>query len=220
MTLPTAILFDWDNTLVDGWEAIMRGLNATFAAHDMPAWTRDDVLRNVRRSLKDSFPDLFGNRWEAARDIFYKEVRACHLDVLAALPGTAEMLDAAGAVAPLSVVSNKQGHLLRAEATHLVWNGYFETLVGAGDARADKPDAAPLLLALERMRLPPGPQVWYVGDTVLDMQAARAAGCSAVLIGEAEHDGGVAAAAPDAAFMNASALRAHLVSLDRRPISG
>ncbi len=215
MTAPSAILFDWDNTLVDGWEAILRGLNATFAAHAMPAWSRDDVLRNVRRSLNDSFPALFGSRWEDARDIFYREVRACHLEVLAPLPGTAAMLAAAGAVAPLSVVSNKQGPLLRAEAAHLAWNGHFATLVGAGDASADKPAAAPLLLALERMGLPPGPGVWYVGDTVLDMQAARAAGCRAVLLGQAEHDGGVAAAAPDAVFMNASALRAHLVSLDR-----
>ena len=51
-------------------------------------------------------------------------------------------------------------------------------------------------------------RIWYVGDTALDMQAARAAGCTAVLLGDAAHDGGVAAAAPDLSFAGAHALAA------------
>ena len=42
--------------------------------------------------------------------------------------------------------------------------------------------------------------VWYLGDTALDMQAARAAGVTAVLIGDAGHDQGIAHAAPDLHF--------------------
>lgn len=212
---PAAILFDWDNTLVDGWEAIQSGLNATFAAFGRPPWTREDVLREVRHSLRDSFPLLFGHEWERARDIFYAEVRRCHLDVLRPLPGIAEMLTAAGGIAPLAVVSNKQGPLLRAEAAHLGWTQHFQTLVGAGDAASDKPSAAPLLLALERIGIPAGPEVWYIGDTALDMQAARAAGCRAVLFGDAAHDGGLAATRPDVAFRDANALRAGLLLLDK-----
>ena len=45
-----------------------------------------------------------------------------------------------------------------------------------------------------------------VGDTALDMQAARAAGCTAVMLGDAAHDGGVANAAPDRAFRDGEAL--------------
>ena len=45
--------------------------------------------------------------------------------------------------------------------------------------------------------------VWYLGDTALDMQAARAAGVTAVLIGDAEHDLGIAHAAPDIHFPSA-----------------
>jgi phosphoglycolate phosphatase len=216
MSGPVAILWDWDNTLVDGWAAIEAGLNAAFRAFSLPEWDRAQVLGNVRKSLRESFPPLFGADWESARDIFYAEVRATHLAVLAPMPGAAAALAAAGRVAPQAVVSNKQGPLLRAEAAHLGWDGHFGALVGAGDAARDKPDAAPLLMALGALGIPASDAVWYVGDTVLDMQAARAAGCRAVLLGDAAHDGGVVAAAPDLVFADGHALEAHLLSLANR----
>ena len=104
---PTAILWDWDNTLVDGWAAIHAGLNAAYAAFGLPRWSIEEVKTRVRRSLRDSFPDIFGAGWQTARDIFYAEVRARHLEVLRPLAGAAEALDAAAALAPLRVVSNK-----------------------------------------------------------------------------------------------------------------
>jgi phosphoglycolate phosphatase len=217
---PSCVLWDWDNTLVDGWAAIQQGLNATFRAFAMPEWDRTQVLGNVRRSLRDSFPDLFGDQWERARDIFYTEVRACHLDVLNPMQGAAEAIAAAATIGPQGVVSNKQGPLLRAEAAHLGWAGHFGTLVGAGDAPADKPDAAPLLMALAALGIPPSERVWYVGDTALDMQAARAAGCKAVLVGGAPHDGGLDHARPDLAFADATALCAALHRLARPPSVG
>lgn len=216
---PVAILWDWDNTLVDGWGAIAAGLDAAFDAFGLPRWTPEEVRGRVRHSLRESFPPLFGAGWERARDIFYVAVEARHLDVLTAMPGAEAALRAAALVAPQAVVSNKQGALLRAEAAHLGWSGHFRALVGAGDAAADKPAAAPLLLALRGCGVPPGPAVWYVGDTALDMQAARAAGCGAVLLGDASHDGGAARAAPDAAFADGHALAAHFASLAKAPLA-
>ena len=214
---PVAILWDWDNTLVDGWAAIEAGLNAAFRHFGKPEWSREKVLRNVRRALRESFPDLFGlDHWEEARDIFYAEVRACHLRVLTPMPGAAEAIAAAAALGPQGVVSNKQGPLLRAEAAHLGWAPRFGALVGAGDAARDKPDPAPLRMALASIGGRPGPDVWYVGDTALDMQAARAAGCSAVLLGDARHDGGVGNTGADAVFDHGHAMAAHLLSLAKR----
>lgn len=217
---PEAVLWDWDNTLVDGWAAIQQGLNATFREFAMPEWDRAQVLGNVRRSLRDSFPDLFGDQWEKARDIFYAAVTACHLDVLSPMPGAAHAIAAAALIGPQGIVSNKQGALLRAEAAHLGWAAHFGTLVGAGDAAADKPDAAPLLMALGVLCVLPSERVWYVGDTTLDMQAARAAGCKAVLVGGAPHDGGLAHAQPDLAFDDATALAVALHHLARNPSQG
>lgn len=213
MSRPSAVLWDWDNTLVDGWAAIEAGLNATFRAFAMPEWDRATVLARVRGSLRDTFPAMFGAEWERARDIFYAGVTARHLAVVAPMAGAAAALAAAGRLAPQGVVSNKQGSLLRAEAAHLGWGSHFGALVGAGDAAHDKPDAAPILMALGMIGVPAGAGVWYVGDTALDMQAARAAGCRAVLLGDAGHDGGIAAAAPDAVFADGHALAAHLLSL-------
>ena len=217
---PECILWDWDNTLVDGWAAIERGLNATFRAFAMPEWDRSQVLAKVRHSLRDSFPALFGAEWERARDIFYAEVRACHLNVLRPMEGAEAAIAAAAAFGPQAVVSNKQGPLLRAEAAHLCWDHRFATLVGAGDASADKPDAAPLRMALAACGVTAGAHVWYVGDTALDMQAARAAGCKAVLVGGAPHDGGLDHAQPDLAFESAGALAAALHTLAIAPRAG
>jgi phosphoglycolate phosphatase len=209
-TNPRGILWDWDNTLVDGWLAIAAGLNAAFDRFGLPRWTLEEVRGRVRRSLRETFPEMFGAGWEEARDIFYAEVRARHLAVLTPMPGAGEAVAAIAALGlPQGVISNKQGPLLRAEAAHLGWAPRFRILIGAGDAALDKPDPAPFQLALPALGLPAG-AVWYVGDTALDMEAARRAGCTAVLLGDAAHDGGPAAAAPDIAFRDAMALTAYL----------
>jgi phosphoglycolate phosphatase len=113
----------------------------------------------------------------------------------------------------MGVVSNKQGPLLRAEALHLGWDRHFGPLIGAGDAVADKPSPAPILMALQSLGLSPAPDIWYVGDTALDMQAARAAGLRAVLMGDAAHDGGIASAGADQMFTNCHELAVALSSL-------
>lgn len=218
MTLPPprAILWDWDNTLVDAWAGVQAGMNAALRAFGMPEWTVEEVRARARLALREAFPQLFGAEWEKARDIFYAEVRARHLELITPLPGVEAAL-AAAARWPQGVVSNKQGPILRAEVAHLGWGHSFGTVIGAGDAEADKPAAAPVLMALAQLGVPPGPEVWFVGDTGVDMRAARAAGCSAVLLGDAAHDGGVQALAPDAAFPDGHALAEQLLGLAKQP---
>jgi len=209
---PVALLFDWDNTLVDGWAEITAALNAAFNAFGKPVWTIEDTRNRVRVSLKESFPVMFGDEWTRARDIFYDTFRGDHLDHVTPMPGAAEAL-LAGAAWPLGVVSNKAGKYLRAEVQHLGWAAHFGSVIGAGDATADKPDPAPILMALGQLGLPADPTVWYLGDTALDMRAARAAGVTAVLVGDAAHDGGVELASPDLHLHSAHDLAALLKSL-------
>ena len=203
--LPTHLLYDWDNTLVDAWAGVAAALNAAFAAFGLPPWSVEDTRARVRTSLRDSFPPLFGPGWTRARDIFYTTLEACHLLHVTPLPGTAALIAARPALRQ-GVVSNKTGRYLRAEVAHLGWQDHFAAVIGAGDAAADKPDPAPLRLALERMGAAAGPSVWYVGDTASDMQAARAAGVTAVLLGDAAHDGGIDRAAPDLHFPDSASL--------------
>ena len=93
---PRAILFDWDNTLIDSWGCIQAAMNATLRAMGHGEWDLEETKRRVAQSLRDSFPELFGTRWQEARDVFYRTFSAIHLDHLAPLPGAAEMLDGLG----------------------------------------------------------------------------------------------------------------------------
>jgi phosphoglycolate phosphatase len=206
---PSVLLYDWDNTLVDGWAAIAGALNAAFAAFGKPLWTMEDTKSRVRVSLSESFPPMFGDRWEEARDIFYAAFREGHLEFVQPMPGAADAL-AAGTAWPQGVVSNKAGAFLRAEVAHLGWDRHLGPVIGAGDAIADKPSPAPILLALDRLGRVADASVWYLGDTALDMVAARAAGVTAVLVGDASHDGGVEHAAPDIHFLSAYHLATEL----------
>nr|WP_294507018.1 HAD family hydrolase [uncultured Rhodopila sp.] len=209
---PSVLLYDWDNTLVDGWAGITAALNAVFAEFGHPLWTKEDTRNRVRVSLRESFPVMFGDRWEHARTIFYASLTGQHLDHVAPMPAAEALLEA-GSGWPQGVVSNKAGEFLRREVTHLGWDRFFGPVVGAGDAAIDKPDPAPLHLALRQIGHRASRSVWYMGDTALDMQAARAAGATAVLIGDAAHDGGVEQAAPDIHFPSAIVLAARLREL-------
>jgi phosphoglycolate phosphatase len=206
---PTALLYDWDNTLVDGWVGIAAALNAVFTSFAMPVWTAAETKARARTALRDAFPTIFGARWEEARDIFYTVLTATHLNHVSPMPGAEEALQA-GRHWPQGVVSNKTGSFLRAEVAHLGWAPHFRAVIGAGDASADKPHPAPIRLALRTLGELPAQSVWYLGDTALDMRAAHAAGVTAVLIGDASHDGGVDHANPDLHFPTAHALAAHL----------
>jgi phosphoglycolate phosphatase len=209
---PAILLYDWDNTLVDAWAGITAAMNAALAAFAMPPWTVEQTRERARISMRDSFPVLFGEDWRRARHVFHAAMLDQHLDHVRPMPGAIEALEA-GKPWPQGVVSNKSGRYLRAEIAHLGWTPLFGPVVGAGDARADKPDPAPLLMALEQLAAAPDRSVWYLGDTATDMQAARAAGITGVLVGDAAHDGGVEHAAPDLHFADAHHLAAYLLNL-------
>ena len=183
MAAPRALVFDWDNTLVDSWTTIHEALVLTFSAMGHAPWTLEETKLKVRRSLRDAFPALFGARWEEARKLYLAHFTAIHLERLSPISGAAELLtQAKTAGLHLAVLSNKTGRILRLEAEHLGWSNHFARLVGAGDASADKPDPAAMRLALDGSGIDPS-TVWYIGDTALDMECATRAGCIGVLLG-------------------------------------
>lgn len=184
MPMPRAIIFDWDNTLVDSFACIHAAFNETLAAMDRPTWTLQETRQRARHSLRDHFPILFGTDWEAARDIYYAAFQRIHLERLQPMPGAQALLEelAGRAGLILGVVSNKTGHYLRAEARHLGWDRLFHRLVGAADAPRDKPAADPVFMALEGSGVGQGAPVWFVGDADVDLQCGHAAGCVPVLV--------------------------------------
>lgn len=219
MTRPTAVLFDWDNTLIDSWAVIHAALNETFTAMDHPHWTREETEARVRGSLRDTFPTMFGGRWQDAEKVFYDAFGRMHLEQLTPLPGAEDLLrDLDDAGTYLGVVSNKRGNFLRLEAERLGWNRHFRQLAGAGDAARDKPcrEHVDHALGLGTAHAGPaaGPDVWFVGDADIDIVCARNAGCRAILVrAQAPTVEELAVAAPDLHFPDLAALATHLKAL-------
>ncbi len=186
---PDAVLFDWDNTLVENWRAIRDALNVALAESSLPPMDMEQVMFQARHSARDIFPKLFGDRAAHAREIFLAHFASIQLSGLSVMPGAEELLDVLGERGvPLAIVSNKNGDFLRREIDYLGWSGRFAAVIGAQDAAADKPDPAPIHLALKRAELPHSRHNWMVGDTDIDMRAAVAAGCYPVLIGPGPED--------------------------------
>jgi phosphoglycolate phosphatase len=79
---PRAILFDWDNTLVDSWPTIIDALNVTLEAYGKTPWVMDEARARVRKSMRDSFPELFGDQWRQAGEVFYERYAAIHVERL------------------------------------------------------------------------------------------------------------------------------------------
>jgi phosphoglycolate phosphatase len=189
---PRAILFDWDNTLVNTWPLIHRALNMTLAHMGHEPWSFARVKSDVKKSMRDSFPSLFGERWKDAAKHYQKSYREIHLEELQPLPGAAEMLDAiARPEIFVGIVSNKMGTTLRTELAHLAWEGYFNVAVGASDAARDKPHPDPVLLALKDSGLAPAPDVWFIGDSGIDLECAKNTGCTPMLFGDFQPEHGL-----------------------------
>ena len=181
---PKAVLFDWDNTLADTWPIIHEALHATFTAMGHKPWTIEQTKQNTHFSLRDAFPNLFGDRWQEAREIYFHTFLKVHLEKLAIMPQAEEVLQyLRGRGVFMGIVSNKTGNYLRQEVEYLGWKHYFDAVVGAMDAETDKPTAAPLLLALKNSGIAPGREVWLVGDAVTDIECAFNADCTPLFYG-------------------------------------
>jgi phosphoglycolate phosphatase len=182
---PQAIIFDWDNTLIDSWYAILDAQNYTLTTFGLEPWTLEETRERVRGSMRDSFPALFGARWREAGEVFYRRFTERHMQALQPLPGAAALLEELhGSGIYLAIVSNKKGDYLRKEAAHLGWDRFFGRIVGAFDAPRDKPAVDPVHLALDGSGIPPGNSVWFAGDADIDLECALNAGCIPVLLRE------------------------------------
>ncbi len=185
---PRAILFDWDSTLVDNWDVITRAMNAALSRFAKPEWTRAAVIESATLSARDRFPELFGDDAPAAQQVFYDAFQAYHLEELKPLPGAIALLDfLTDLKLPLAVVSNKGTQFLHREINGLGWDRYFQTIIGAGDAERDKPDPAPVHLALRRLSIDRPQSVYFLGDTEADIGAGKAAGCVTMLLRQDEN---------------------------------
>ncbi len=183
--LPKAILFDWDNTLVDTWHVTYSALSTALQELGRDPLTPHEYSNQPHLSMRDSGKRLFGDDVEKGEKIFYEAIKKLHLEELVVFEGAEPLLkNLRSRGLYVGVVSNKDGTFLRKEVAHLGWTDHFHQVIGSRDAEADKPSHLPVLAALKASTINPGHDVWFVGDSIVDVQCARSSGCIPLVVGE------------------------------------
>lgn len=183
---PKAVIFDWDNTLVDTWPLIHFAINQTMEKMGRQLWSLDKVKNDVHKSMRESFPDLFGDKWQEAGEIYKNSYRSQHLEKLEFLPNATDLIEFLSKKGILLfIISNKIGDTLRTEVNNLGISNKFFALVGSGDAQMDKPHPHPVDFALKDSGIDPKKDlVWFIGDTITDIECAIKSNCQPILYGE------------------------------------
>jgi phosphoglycolate phosphatase len=186
---PDAIIYDWDNTLVDTWPLIKNAINATMRSLNREEWSLEKVRDSVHKSMRESFPEIFGNEWERAGEIYKKAYQDINIAQISLLKNSFELLNF---VKSLNIsqflVSNKIGTTLRKEVKKLQLEHLFFSLVGAQDANFDKPSREPADFALMGSQIDPKKHhIWFVGDTIADVECAHNLGACPIIYGHSDN---------------------------------
>lgn len=186
--LPKAIIFDWDNTVIDTWPLIHEAIDETMVAMGKEPWGLKKVKENVHKSMRESFPVIFGDQWEKAGQIYKDSYKRNHLQNLVMVKDSMELINLAVELGiTIFVVSNKGGVTLREEAQHLGLKEKFFSIIGAHDATYDKPNKEVVELALLGSDLDPeNDLIWFIGDSYVDVECALNSGCKPVFFGEVD----------------------------------
>jgi phosphoglycolate phosphatase len=96
-------------------------------------------------------------------------------------PGIEEMLAALGGIYPLALLSNKGEALSRKILDGLRLSRFFREVLGGDSLATRKPDPGGLRLLAERLEIPTE-RLLLVGDTWIDAETARNAGCAFALV--------------------------------------
>jgi 2-phosphoglycolate phosphatase len=194
-----AIVFDLDGTLADSYAAIAASVNHVRAHHKLPPLPEAEVRRYVGHGLGHLLACLAPGTDPEANAARY---RVHHEKVMLAetrlLPGVADTLAALRRRGlRLAICSNKLRVFSHKLLEHLGIVSHFEAVLGPEDVPHLKPAPDMLQAALARLRVSPDEAV-YVGDMVVDVQTARAAGVEiwAVATGSEAADA-LRAAGPD-----------------------
>lgn len=181
-----AVLFDLDGTLLDTLEDIADAANRVlikngFPSHPLDAYryfVGDGSARLIERAVPqkersdltiqrclEGFLEDYGSNWK---------IRT------APYPGIPEMLDSLVKMGVrLAVLSNKPHPYTLDCVDQLLSRWRFELVLGQRPGVPRKPDPAGAFEAAEQMNLSPA-EFLYLGDTVIDMKTAEAAGMPAV----------------------------------------
>jgi pyrophosphatase PpaX len=206
------VLFDFDGTLADTIPLIVASYHHAIGTMGEVAEERE-VRSWIGRPLQPVLEERYPGRGAELTDVYRTWNLAHHDELILAVDGMPTLLDdlhAAGA--RTGVVSSKKGETVRLGLRAVGLDDRIDVIAGQEHTDVHKPDPAPLLYAATRLGVAPSDCV-YVGDAVVDIEAARAAGMAAVAVtwgaGEGES---LRAAEPDALVSDVTVLRSVLLT--------
>ena len=183
---PNIILFDWDGTLANTYQALYLSMNDTLQKFSKKTKLYNDWLDWFIKSPKDSFKEIFGNEYDMAYQYYIDRYSCIHNNNIHFYDNIISILDYLHSKSDLilGIVSNKQKKILDLEIKKLFAEKYFSVVVGSGDASEDKPSPAPIIYALSLINKFPTKEVWFIGDTEIDVKSGFQAGCTTILIND------------------------------------
>jgi len=181
------VLFDLDGTLADTVADLAAALNHALGQLGRPPLSADDVRRMVghgartllRRGLSATgamTEDLVEQAFPLFLDYYGAHI-ADHTRPFEGVDVALEALDAQGV--RLAICTNKPEALTHRLIKMLGWEGRFGGIVGGDTLPQRKPDPAPVHEAIARAG---GGRAAFVGDSISDTDAARAAGIPCVAL--------------------------------------
>jgi HAD superfamily hydrolase (TIGR01509 family) len=171
------VLFDWDGTLLDSFEADAQAYIHMFAALGLP-WSIAELKRHYSPNWHNVYraAHLPGAKWEEADRLWRKFYRSYKPELQ---PGARRVLRALDLRFTLALVSSGSRARVRRQLREHNVAAMFRTKVCSEDAPRRKPHPAPLRMALDRLGLSPKVCV-YVGDAPEDIEMAHRAGLRAI----------------------------------------
>lgn len=187
-----AVLFDYDDTLVDTFQARVKAAQKASEGFLDPTLDIERIMREwAGRPQAEIFRDLAAGDSQKAEALTASYVRWYWRETareVRVFPGVLEMLEALKRRGLALALVTSKARLLQGEdgpygvvieMQRLGMDGIFDVVVGWPDVKESKPAPAPLLYALEKLGMQPRDAV-MVGDSHIDVTAARRAGVTAV----------------------------------------
>jgi len=171
------ILFDLDGTLIDSTEAILESFAIAFDTMGVKAVAPEAIKSLIGHPLDRMFVEL-GVSEEKVWD--YASAYKAHYMKVAKpkttlLPTAKEAIALASAHAKLAVVTTKTSQYSRELLEYLGILDSFDVLIGREEVTHPKPHPEPVLKAILALDARVE-STWMIGDTCMDMIAAREAG--------------------------------------------
>ena len=182
------VIFDLDGTLIDSFEAIREGFNATLPHYNKDRLSLAETKALVGMPLHDTFCELLGEQYaDEATRLFRNRYREVFLDMTSALPHAVETVkDLHAKGYKLAVATNKLGQFSREIIDHMGIGNCISSVIGDGDGVRKKPHPDMLIKILEEVDSTREEAV-FIGDSPVDINTGKAAGVMTVAVPTGHH---------------------------------